>query len=79
MAAISQTMFSDTFLWMKSLVFWLSIGLNNGLVSNGRQAIIWTNAEPIYWRTYAALGGDVYNKSPLMVAGDLYINYMSEL
>ena len=25
---------------------------------NMRQAIIWTNADPIYWRIYAALGGD---------------------
>ena len=23
-----------------------------------QQAIIWTNAGPIHWRTYAALGGD---------------------
>ena len=23
-----------------------------------RQAIIWTNADPIHWRLYAALGGD---------------------
>ena len=23
-----------------------------------RQAIIWTNADPIDWRLYAALGGD---------------------
>ena len=22
------------------------------------QAIIWTNADPIHWRIYAALGGD---------------------
>ena len=28
------------------------------LASNRRQAIIWTNANPIYWRIYAALGGD---------------------
>ena len=25
---------------------------------NRRQAIIWTNADPIHWRIYAALGGD---------------------
>ena len=24
-----------------------------------RQAIVWTNADPIYWRIYATLGGDV--------------------
>ena len=23
-----------------------------------RQAIIWTNADPVYWRIYAVLGGD---------------------
>ena len=23
-----------------------------------RQAIIWTNADPIHWHIYAALGGD---------------------
>ena len=23
-----------------------------------RQAIIWTNYDPVYWRIYAALGGD---------------------
>ena len=33
-------------------------GLDNGLVPNRRQAIIWTNADPIQWRIYAALGGD---------------------
>ena len=35
-----------------------AFGLNNGLVPNKRQAIIWTNAGPIHWRIYAALGGD---------------------
>ena len=35
-----------------------SIGLHNGLVSNRRQVIIWTDADPIRWRIYAALGGD---------------------
>ena len=29
-----------------------------GFVSYRRQAIIWTNAEPIHWRIYAALEGD---------------------
>ena len=65
--------FSDAFSWMKRFVFWLklywslflrvqltksSIGSNNGLASNRRQAIIWTNADPVHWRIYAALGGD---------------------
>ena len=35
-----------------------SIGLDNGLVPNRRQAIIWTNADLIHWSIYAALGGD---------------------
>ena len=35
-----------------------SIGLNNGLVPNRRQAIIWTNADLIHWCIYVALGGD---------------------
>ena len=70
---IPQTMFSDAFSWMKSFKFQLrfhgslflksnwqqpSIGLYNGLVLNRRQAIIWTNADPVHWRIYATLGGD---------------------
>ena len=63
MAAISQTIFWGAFSWMKSLVssilkfhwslcprVWLiitSIGSDNGLVPNRRQAIIWINACPI--------------------------------
>ena len=35
-----------------------SIGLDNGLVPNRQQAIIWTNAELIYWHKKVALGGD---------------------
>ena len=35
-----------------------STGLDNGLAPNRRQAIIWTNADPINWCIYAALGGD---------------------
>ena len=73
-AAISQKTFSDAFSWMKSFVFWLifhwslflSVQLtitqhcfiDNGLASYRRQAIIWTNADPIHWRIYAALGRD---------------------
>ena len=34
-----------------------NIGLDNGLTPHRRQAIIWTNADPINWRIYAALGG----------------------
>ena len=35
----------------------LSVGSDNGLAPNRRQAIIWTNAYPIHWRRYAALEG----------------------
>ena len=35
-----------------------SIGSDNGLTPTRRQAIIWTNADPIHWRIHAALGGD---------------------
>ena len=28
------------------------------LAPNRQQAIIWTNADPIHWRIYVALGGD---------------------
>ena len=30
----------------------------NGLAPNRRQAINWTNADPVHWRIYAALGRD---------------------
>ena len=33
-----------------------SISLDNGLAPNRRQAIIWTNADPIRWRIYVAPG-----------------------
>ena len=35
-----------------------NIGLDSGLAPNRQHAIIWTNAEPIHWRIYAALGGE---------------------
>ena len=34
--------------------------LDDGLAPNRRQAIIWTNADPIHWIIYAALGGDEF-------------------
>ena len=71
MTAISQTIFSDAFLWMKNFVFWLRlhlslfpmvqliiIGSDNGLAPNRRQAIIWTNADPIWSACMRHLGGD---------------------
>ena len=36
-----------------------------------RQAIIWTNADPIHWRIYAALGGDVLILSPIWISKDM--------
>ena len=35
-----------------------SSGSGNGLAPNRRQAITWTNADPVHWRIYAALEGD---------------------
>ena len=35
-----------------------SIGLDNGLALDRRQAIIWSNVDPIHWRIHAALGVD---------------------
>ena len=36
----------------------IGIGAGNELALNRRQAIIWTNADPVCQRIYAALGGD---------------------
>ena len=62
---------SDACSWMKIFVFlskfhwilsltsnweYVSIGLNNGLAPNRRQAIICINAHPIRWRKFVALG-----------------------
>ena len=60
MTTISLTIFSDAFSWRKSLGSWQypSIGLDNGLSQNRQQTIIWTNADPIHRRMYAALGWD---------------------
>ena len=73
MALISQTIFQMHFREWKILDFesnftdvcpqgsnWQSssIGLDNGLAPNRRQAIILTNADPINWRIYATQGGD---------------------
>ena len=56
MAAISETIFSDAFCeWQKLYFDW---NLDNGMAPNRRQAVIWTNADLVHWRIYAALGGD---------------------
>ena len=47
--------------WRLFLKFQLTIsqhGSGNGLAPYRRQAIIWTSADPVHWRIYAALGGD---------------------
>ena len=41
------------FIWQQT-----SIGSGNGLALNRRQGIIWTNADSVQWRIFAALGGD---------------------
>ena len=41
-----------------------SISSGNGLAPNRRQDIIWTNADLIHWRIYAALGGDELTMNP---------------
>ena len=64
MAAISQTIFSDAFSWMKSLVFFFkfhwSLFLRAQLTITQHwfirlQAIIGANADPMHSRIYAAL------------------------
>ena len=35
-----------------------TLALGNGFAPIRRQAMILTNADPIHWRIYAALGGD---------------------
>ena len=66
-AAISQTILSNVFSWIKSFVFWLTFDwilflrvqltmLDNGLAPNRRrQAIIGTNADPVHLHIYATL------------------------
>ena len=53
---------NDRILIRKSLKFVpipkVSIGSGNGLAPNRPQAIAWTNADPLHWRIYAALGED---------------------
>ena len=70
--AISQTTFVDAFLLItkcllnpisltfghKDLIIIVSVGSGNGLAPNRCQAITRTDADPIHWRTNAALGGD---------------------
>ena len=72
MAAISQTICSNAFSWIKIFQFQInvieicSLGSNwqyfstdsdNGMVPFRRQAIIWINADLAYRRIYVVLGG----------------------
>ena len=64
-AAFPQTIFSYAFSWMKRFVLRLifhGVFLRVQLTINQhyfrRQTIIWTNADPVHWHIYAALGGD---------------------
>ena len=58
MATVSQTICSNAFSWKYLNWQYVSIGSDNGLIPSRRQAIIWTNADPVQCRIYAALGGD---------------------
>ena len=75
MATFSLTIFSDAFSWIQSFVFRLKFHRSSflrvlftmtqrwfrwWLVPNRRQSIIWTNADLIHWRIYAALGCWIY-------------------
>ena len=67
MAAISQATFPNAFFMNEKFCISIQISLkfvpkdpidnNPALAPNRRQAIIWTNADRIHWRIYAALGG----------------------
>ena len=48
-----------------------SIGSNNGLVPITRQTIMWTSADPIHWRIYAAL---VDTLKPILSQSDITCN-----
>ena len=46
-----------------------SISLDNGLTPNRRQAIIWTNADPIDWCIHGVVGGDKLTHKQLETYG----------
>ena len=54
-----KSKFRFKFYWNLFLrVQYVSVGSSNGLAPNRRQAVIWTNADPVHQRINAALGGD---------------------
>ena len=57
-----------------------SIGLDNGLAPNRRQAIIWTNADPIHWRIYAAPWWDESQVRHTSIANnDSWLNFVHRI
>ena len=56
-----------------------STGSDNDLALTRRQAIIWTNADPIHWRIYAALEGDVLIHSYFSYSSDLSLTPIENL
>ena len=84
MVVVSQTTFSGALSWMKRLEYWLEFHwilflrvqltqhcFRYGLAPNTRQAIIWTNADPIHWRICGTRGRWVKcpNKRPARFSG----------
>ena len=78
MAAISQTTFSSAFqvlnenIWIFNNISLInvpwdligSIGSDNGLAPNRRQAIFWNSVGVFYWRIYTSLGLDELSVIP---------------
>ena len=70
--------FIDIYSW-GSIWQYVSNGLGNALVSNRQQAIIWTDADPVKWRIYAAIGEDellsgvpdYFDRNKISSGGDL--------
>ena len=58
--------FTEVFSWRYN---WQqpSTGSDNGLAPYMRESIIWTNADPIHWRIYAALQGDGLKRSHFII------------
>ena len=64
---------TDCFVVTGSNWLYINIGSANGLVPNRRQVIIWTNADPIHWHIYAALGWvELISLSMDQYLGNLY-------
>ena len=61
MAAFSQDDIVRCIFVNKKFCIVVSTGSDNGLAPKRRQAIIWTNADLIHWRIYAALVWDELN------------------